>query len=183
MHTKPKLTEGQNFGFKLFLPSPVKAQKPSIPKNAPAETVWCGGPIEWFKITFRVSGTDLIPSEITQILGCKSDQETEKGKEVFGQDGTFRRVARHGSWHLILKPEDTDEWDCGEAAMELVKRLPSDVEIVKSLSSRYKIDFFIGLKMTSKNKGFSISPKVMTYLGERGVAIGFDVYYEGEFEK
>jgi hypothetical protein len=177
------LTEGQAFAFGLCFPSSMKAQRPSIPKNAPAGTVWFGGPIEWFRITFRIFGANLIPSEITQTFGRKADQETEKGKQVLGKDGSFKRNARHGSCHLILKPEDTDEWDCSEAVMEMLQRLPADVEIWKSLSDRYEIDFFIGLKMTSKNKGFSISPKVMTYLGERGIEIGFDVYYEGEFEK
>jgi hypothetical protein len=161
----------------------MKVQKPSIPKDAPEGTVWFGGPIEWFKITLRVSGADLIPGEVTQILGSKPDMETEKGKPVYGNDGAIKRVARHGSWHLILRPEDTDEWDCGEAVEEFIRRLPSDLKIWKLLSSRYAIDFFVGLTMNSKNKGFSLSPEVMSYLGERGIEIDFDVYYDDESKK
>jgi hypothetical protein len=156
----------------------MKAQKPSIPKGAPEGTVWFGGPIEWFKITFRVSGTDLIPDEITQILGCKPDQETEKEKPVYGKTGTVKRIARHGGWHLILEPKDTDEWDCGEAVMVLLHKLPSDLNIWRSITSRYKVDFFIGLEMLSTNKGFSIPAQVMQCLGERGIEIGFDIYYK-----
>jgi len=156
----------------------MKAQKPTIPKGAPEGTVWFGGPIEWFKITLRVSGANLIPDVITQILGCKPDQETEKGKPVYGEAGTTKRIARHGGWHLILNPGDTDEWDCSEAVMELLHRLPSDLDTWRLIASRYEVDIFIGLEMISANKGFSLSPQVMQYLGERGIEIGFDIYYK-----
>lgn len=77
-----------------------------------------------------------------------------------------------------MTPADTDEWNCGEAMLELLRRLPSDIELWQSLAARFKIDFFVGLRMTSNNKGFSLSPQVMRYLSERGIEAGFDIYYE-----
>ena len=141
----------------------MKLRKPTIPEGAPEGTIWSGGPIEWFSITLRIMGKDLDPDEITQVLGCPPNAV---------------RVSRHGGWRLTLKPTDTDEWDCGEAMLELLQRLPSDVGIWQALAARLKIDFFVGLTMASKNKGFSLSPKVMSYLAERGIEAGFDIYYE-----
>lgn len=90
------------------------------------------------------------------------------------------RIARFGSWQLTLKPKDTDEWDCAEAMMRVMRRLPSGVGLWHRLTKKYKVDFFVGLSMSSKNKGFVLSPGVMKYLGDRGIAAGFDIYYDGK---
>ena len=155
----------------------MKRPKPTIPKCAPPGTLWFGGPIEWFDISLRIRSDDLIPDDVSKLMGCKPDRSQQKGKPVLREDGTVMRVARFGSWSLDLKPEDTDEWDCAEAMMLVLRRLPSAVGLWRRLVKRYKIDFFVGLSMPSKNKGFEISPAVMKYLGDRGIAAGFDIYY------
>ena len=62
--------------------------------------------------------------------------------------------------------------------LELLCRLPEDVGLWKSLAARYRIAFFVGLSMNAANKGFELSPEVMTYLGERKIEAGFDIYYK-----
>jgi hypothetical protein len=62
--------------------------------------------------------------------------------------------------------------------MELVHRLPPDVGLWKKLTKRYKVDVTFALLMDSTNKGFVLSPAVMKYFGDRGIAAGFDIYYE-----
>lgn len=158
----------------------MKAAKPAIPKGAPPGTVWFGGPIEWFSITLRIRSEDLIPDEVSKIMGCEPDDSQQKGRPVLREDGTVVHVARFGAWRLILKPEDTDEWDCAEAMMLLLRRLPSAVGVWHRLTNKYKVDFFVGLSMPSKNKGFEFSPTVMKYLGDRGIVAGFDIYYHGK---
>lgn len=64
--------------------------------------------------------------------------------------------------------------------MQVLRRLPSAVGLWQRLTKKYKTDFFVGLSMPSKNKGFELSPEVMKYLGDRGIAAGFDVYYDGK---
>jgi hypothetical protein len=158
----------------------MKKPKPAIPNCAPPGTVWFGGPLEWFSITLRISSKDLVPDDITQLLGCKPDEAQQKGKPVLRKDGTVMRVAKFGLWRLILKPEDTDEWDCAEAMMLVLRRLPSAIMVWRRLTKKYKVDFFVGLSMPSKNKGFGLSPAVMKYLGDRGIEAGFDIYYHGK---
>ncbi len=155
----------------------MKSPRPIIPKGAPEGTIWFGGPIEWFSITFRITSEDLVPDEITKHLRCEPDEAHQKGKPILRRDGTLMRIARSGAWKLILKPEDTDEWDPGEAMMLIMRRLPASVRLWQRLTKKYKIDFFVGLSMESKNKGFVLSPEVMKYLGDRGIETGFDVYY------
>jgi hypothetical protein len=158
----------------------MKALKPAIPNCAPPGTVWFGGPNEWFSITLRIGSEDLVPGDVTKLLGCKPDEAQQKGKPVLRKDGTVMRMAKFGAWRLILKPEDTDEWDCAEAMMLVLRRLPSRVGLWRRLAKKYKVDFFVGLSMLAKNKGFVLSAEVMKYLGDRGIEAGFDIYYDGK---
>jgi hypothetical protein len=156
----------------------MKAPKPSIPLGAPAGTVWFGGPIEWSRITFRVLGDDLDPDEITRLLRCDPHESERKGDPILRRDGTVARQAKTGSWRLGLDRDETDEWDCAEAMMELVTRLPKEIDLWKDLTGRFAVDLFVALSMPARNKGFSLSPEVMAYLGNRGIEAGFDIYYD-----
>jgi hypothetical protein len=156
----------------------MKAPKPSIPRGAPAGTVWFGGPIEWSSITFRVLGDELDPAEITRLLRCEPHQAERKGDPILRPDGTVARKARTGSWRLRINREDTDEWDCAQAMMDLVSQLPKEIEVWRGLTDRFAVDLFVGLSMPSRNKGFVMPPDVMRYLGERGIEAGFDIYYD-----
>ncbi len=156
----------------------MKAPKPTIPPCAPAGSVWFGGPIEWFVLRLTIVSKDLVPREVTRLIGREPDDSWERGKPLFWPDGSIKRIPKFGHWSLELRPEDTDEWDCGEAMMELLQRLPSDIRLWKKLTRRYKVDVTFALLMTSANKGFTLSPQVLRFLGDRGVAAGFDIYYE-----
>jgi hypothetical protein len=158
----------------------MKAPKPANPKGAPAGTVWFGGPIEWFRISLGITAEHLVPEDVSRLMGCEADESQQKGNPVLRPDVTLMRIAQFGAWRLILKPEETGEWDCAEAMMLVLRRLPSAVGLWRRITKRYKVAFFVGLSMPSKNKGFELSPVVMKYLGDRGIAAGFDVYYDGE---
>ena len=154
----------------------MRKRKPTIPRGAPKGTVWFGGPIEWFRMTLRIAGETLIPADVTKILQCQPSQAEEKGQPLPRKTGRPERIAKTGRWHFTLSPEDTDEWDCGEAILELLGRLQSDANVWRTLADRYQIGIFVGLNMTGANMGFSLSPRVMTYLAERGIEAGFDIY-------
>jgi hypothetical protein len=160
----------------------MKAPKPAIPRGAPPGTVWYGGPIEWSCITLRIRGDELDPEEITRFLGCRPDLAHRKGDPILRPDGTVARVARTGAWHLEFAPEQTDEWDCGEAMLLLLQRLPADVGVWRWLTERFAVDLYVSLTMRSCSKGFSLTPEAMSYLGVRGIEAGFDVLHDEEPE-
>jgi hypothetical protein len=60
----------------------------------------------------------------------------------------------------------------------LLARLRSDPEVWASLTSRYEVDLFCGLFLTSSNRGFTLSPEVSQMLTDRKIEIGFDVYFD-----
>lgn len=161
----------------------IKRSQPKQPTGAPEGTTWYGGPIEWFSICLRITGDELVPEEITALMGCSPSEAEQKGMPVLRGDGSFMRMARSGGWRLKIKPEDTDERDCGEAMLDMLNQLPADPEMWEQLSARFSIDFFVGLSMTSGNKGLVLTPQVMSALATRGIEAGFDIYHEARLEE
>ena len=136
----------------------MKTPKPGQPIDVPPGTVQIGGPIEWFSISVWLRGDALIPEEITAQLGRSPDSGWQKDKPVYRKDGTFMRIPRFGAWSAELKREDTDEWDCGEAILELFATLPSD-PVVWRLAERFSISLSVGLSLESSGCGFELSPE------------------------
>lgn len=57
-----------------------------------------------------------------------------------------------------MKHEETDEWDVGEAMLDLVKSIPVDKHVWRKLAERFSIDLFVWLSMPSTNRGLVLSP-------------------------
>ncbi|MFN8448699.1 MAG: DUF4279 domain-containing protein [Anaerolineae bacterium] len=134
-----------------------------------------GGPSEHVKVTLHVFGDDLDPDEITRRIGCAPTKAFRKG-EVESKSGARRlRVAKTGKWFLGI--ESSDELET--VVESLFAQLTLDLDVWKDLVSRYKVDVFCGVffDVGRLNGGFSLSPKVIHMLDERGLEIGFDIYW------
>jgi hypothetical protein len=155
---------------------PVKAPKPQPPSNLPARTVQIGGAIDWFSISLGIKGPDLIPDEITALLGRAPDHAQQKGKPLYREDGSLMRMPTFGAWWAKLKRAQTDEWDCAAAIDDLLATMPREREIWLRIASRFDVALRVGLSMPFSGAGFELPPELMVYLGERQIVAGFDVY-------
>lgn len=70
----------------------MKRPKPQPASDAPEGTVWFGGPIGWFSISFHITGDDLDPAAISNILGVEPDSSHKKGVPLLRNDGTVKRI-------------------------------------------------------------------------------------------
>jgi hypothetical protein len=145
-------------------------------------TVQIGGPIDWFAISIGVSGDSLVPEEISAELRRAPDRAWQKGKPLFRKDGSFMRVPTFGAWFAELKREETDEWDCGEAILELFATLPSEPAIWRGLRERFTVLLRVGLSLQCSGCGFELSPDVLAYLADRRITAGFEVYSDSEIK-
>jgi hypothetical protein len=48
----------------------------------------------------RIIGDDLLPEEITLILGCQPTSANVKGRVIPGKKTGRERISRTGGWHL-----------------------------------------------------------------------------------
>jgi hypothetical protein len=157
----------------------LKEIKPTIPNDAQIGTIWYGGPIEWDSITLRISGDNLVPSSITKIMGIEPDLSHTKNEPIFDKEGNIVRRARTGQWHFQYEKSMTDEWDCNYAIMELIGKIGISDSRWNDITKEYDVDIFVGLTMQkNRNKGFQLEPELMCILGNKGISVGFDIYYD-----
>jgi hypothetical protein len=129
--------------------------------------------------SLRVFGDDVVPAEISRLLGTLPTAAYAKGDSwhVPGRVG----VRGSGIWQLhaeVTEPESLDK-----QVSELLRRMTSDLGVWTALSNRFRVDLFCGWFMGSSNEGVEISPATMVALGSRGIALSVDIYgpdVEGE---
>jgi hypothetical protein len=123
--------------------------------------------------TLRLFGDDLVPENISALLGVAPTKSCLKGQELVGSSTGTIRIAKTGSWRLTAgrrEPEDLEA-----QVFELLDRLTDDLSIWKSLSG-YEPNLFCGIFMGSGNDGLPLSAKAMLALGQRGIALDLDIY-------
>jgi hypothetical protein len=126
------------------------------------------------RATLRLFGDDLVLAELTRVLGHPSSKEQVKGEVIVGKSSGHKRIAKTGMWRLEAADAEPENLDTQIA--EIFGKLTSDLDVWKTLLSRYSIDLFCGLFMEESNEGFSLSAESMKILGLRGIEIGFDLY-------
>ena len=117
-------------------------------------------------------GDDLIPEEISSLLGAEPTRAQRKGEALAAKSGV--RIARSGGWQLHAT--DTEPEDLDGQVVELLGTLSQDMLVWESLADRFRIDLFCGWFMKEGNEGVSISPATLRALGQRGIELGLDIY-------
>jgi len=131
-----------------------------------------GGPIDRAHVSLRMMGDSLIPEEVTRLLGSQPTNAYRKGETIGGLRRP--RVAKAGMWRLDGElPETTD---LEQQVMALLSRLTPDLAVWCGLSPDLRVDVYCGVFLEDWNRGFSLSPRVMQMLSERGIELGVDIY-------
>jgi len=125
-------------------------------------------------VTLRIGSDDLIPDEITRLLGATPTRTETKGEKIVGRKTGKVRIAKMGVWRLNAldrEPEDMDS-----QIQEILSQTTSDLAVWQSLSEKHQIDLFCGLFLGGSNEGMTLSAKSLAALGERGIEMGLDIY-------
>ena len=123
--------------------------------------------------TLRLFGDDLIPENISALLGAAPTESWRKGQDLIGSSTGNVRLAATGSWRLKARRREPEDLEA--QVFELLSQLTNDLTIWNSLSS-YKPNLFCGIFMGSGNDGLPLSSKAMLALGQRGIALDLDIY-------
>lgn len=122
--------------------------------------------------TLRIIGDDLVPDEVSKLLGGTPTRAHRKGDEIPLRGAQC--LARTGMWRMAATetvPEDVDA-----QISEILGKLTPDLESWRSLASRFRVNLFCGLFMEEGNEGLSVSPSNLIALGERGIELDLDIY-------
>ena len=127
--------------------------------------------------TLRFFGEDLVPDEISTLLGTSPTESCRKGQELIGSKTGTIRTAKTGSWRLKAARREPEDLDA--QIFEILDQLTQDLTVWESLA-RFQPDLFCGLFMASSNDSLPLSAKTLLSLGQRGIALCLDVYDVGD---
>lgn len=130
-------------------------------------------------VTLRFFGDDLIPDEVTALLGANPTAAHHKGQQLTGSQPGAVRTARTGSWRLSAARREPEDLEA--QIFEILDQLTSDFAAWQSLAP-FRPNLFCGLFMGSGNDGVSLSPRALLALGQRGIELGLDIYDADEEE-
>jgi hypothetical protein len=126
------------------------------------------------RVTLRISGDLLIPSEITRMLGIEPTGAQQKGCKVIGPSTGQIRIAKTGLWWLEARGREPEDL-CGQVE-EILGKLTDDMRVWDDIGEAFQVDLFCGLFMGSGNDGMLIHAKYLLALAERGIDLSLDIY-------
>jgi hypothetical protein len=124
-------------------------------------------------ISIRFFGKNLVPEQLTTMLGCYPTRSGKTGEDIVNKSGTSRKI-RKGFWHLEYG--ESDAVDLEEKVNQLLEKLTGDLEVWQEITQKYKADVFCGLFIDKFNEGFAFSPNIMRKLADRNLEIDIDIY-------
>lgn len=124
-------------------------------------------------VSLRFFGDDLDPDQVSEKLGVSPTSARRKGDVMRHDD--LEHVAPTGSWLLSSERQSHNRLEA--QIVSLFERLTSDLSVWRELTSKYKADLFCGLWSEAWNRGLELSADVTRAMADRGLALGFDVYF------
>jgi hypothetical protein len=124
--------------------------------------------------TLRFFGDDLLPGEITSLLGRAPIEFNTKGEPWQSAGRTI--IAKTGRWRLCA--DDCSPGDLDEQIESLLGGLTDNLDVWADLTARFAADVFCGLFMKDSNEGISVAPQTLAMLGARNLILGLDIYGE-----
>jgi hypothetical protein len=121
----------------------------------------------------RVVGDDLVPAEVSKLLGAAPTKSFARGDEI-QHERVPSRVAGFGLWSLYA-PE-TEPADLDTQVADLLRALTTDLHVWHGLAKRFDVDLFCGWFMKFGNEGLVIAPSTMGALAERHIELDIDLY-------
>lgn len=135
-----------------------------------------GGEVDEYHLSLRSFGDDLVPEEVTALLGCPPSSSCRKGDIFRGKKG--ERVEPHGRW--LLKAPISPGEPFEEQVTRFLAPLSQDLDVWRSLTSRFDADLFCGVWLRHWNRGMDFSPELMLALSSRGLAASLDIYFDND---
>jgi hypothetical protein len=125
------------------------------------------------KASLRIFGDNLIPDEVSGLLGCAPTEAWTKGQVEHSRSG--REVVRKsGAW--FLRAAEAEPENLNDQVAELLSQMTSDLDVWATVTREYDVDLFCGWFMEESNEGVSVSPHTLHLLGERGIELSLDIY-------
>ena len=130
--------------------------------------------LDYTTASLRFFGDDLIPDEISNLLGHQPTRGEVKGHVRIGKKTGQRITTKTGGWWLEAPVQNDGNLDT--QISNLLQNLVSDIGIWKDLSLRFRADIFCGLFLQTGWDGLSLESSTLLMLGERRLKLEMCIY-------
>lgn len=147
------------------------ARKERIKEASAHVNAEVGGLVDETNVAICIYGEELIPEEVSELLGLNPTHAHRKGDR---KKPSSSHVFKTGVWIFELRggaPKGPEE-----LTVALLDRLPPTESVWTELASRYRVELRYGLHLNSWNRGFDISQRVVEKIAEIHATVGFDIY-------
>jgi hypothetical protein len=127
-------------------------------------------PLRQSTVALRIFGDDLVPEEVSALMGCEPTRSYRKGQ--LRQAPSY--LAKTGTW--LLEAADAEPGDIEAQVVEVLGRVTHDAKVWQQLGERFELDIYCGAFMQTGNEGIELSPQTLLLLGQRGLALGVELY-------
>ncbi len=131
-----------------------------------------GGPVDGASACLQVAGDELVPNEITQLLGCQPSRAYRKGQRMLDMPRLTK--APTGLWQKNSEPDESVPLE--DQILRLLNSTTQDLEIWNSLAKRFGITLGCDLHLECLNRSFELSPEIMKSLSKRGINGIFEIW-------
>ena len=133
-----------------------------------------GGPVSRTVASLRIVGDEVDPDEISALLNCEPTKSHRKGDTKVGTSTGKKYIKGFGLWSLAAS--ETAQQDLDKKIVDLLDQVTGDIQVWRTITSRFSADVFCGLFMDRSNEGLGISPSTIERLGARGIKLSLDIY-------
>ena len=128
-----------------------------------------------FSAALRVTGSDLDPEIVSNMLGLRADQGHRRGDPNIGKSGRIYSHFAEGLW--LKKSAVSRSRPLEDHLDDLASKLIDRQGVFEELEKRgWQADIFIGVLGIGGNSVFRISPQTQKRLAVLGLELTFDVY-------
>lgn len=128
-------------------------------------------PAHQYSVALLITGDDLDPQAVTEMLKVEPAQTWKKGEDE-------RPRSRTAGWEFRLEPADARFWKSMEEGLAAVlDRLEPHRESIRQLAARYKAVWWIGHFQNSLAGGPVLSPRILRRLADFDLALCCDTYF------
>ena len=124
-------------------------------------------------VSVLINGDDLVPSEITTILGGRPELGVAKG-DVFLATHGKEIEAKTGKWQFGGGWESPPHLD--RQIGDVLSGLTDDMAAWRDVTNRYHCYLSVGGYFHDWTGGMTLEPNTLKLLAERNLAIDFDLY-------
>ena len=129
--------------------------------------------LERAMVSLLIHGDELVPEEVSALLGALPDIGVRKGESFLSSSGKTI-AAKTGRWTFTLGWRAAPDID--ELIMELLGALSEKVEVWDDLAARFDCYLSVGLYFVDCTGGMVFRPGTLRAVGERGLTLDFDMY-------